>query len=530
MHRCALFFLGAAVILAACSRPAPTAPTASTAGAGSGGTLIIGMTAGDVPQLDTVATSSEGYEGYRFVGFQLYDGLTRFDLKQGTEVPKVLPDLAESWEVSTDATQWTFKLRKGVTFHDGTPWNAGAAIYNFDRYSNQSSPRYNAALAARAGTTALSIKSYTKVDDYTLTMVTDPDAHLPSDLTTLFMGSPAAIEKGGADGLMNNPVGTGPFKFVSVTRGQRLVLAPNAAYWAGAPKLDQLILRPIPDPTTRGAALRSKEVNWIEYPNPDSIQQLQSNGFSVITNVYDHIWPWVFDTSQKPWDDIRTRQAANFAINREAMVKDLLKGTADPAYQLAPRGNLAYTKDNDYYSYNPDKAKELLAAAGYANGFTATVSYPTSGSGNMVPVPMNEELQRDLGAVGIKVELKPIEWSAMLGQIFTGEIPDNASAVNISLSFLQESSWLWFFTTKGPFNVGHYQNPQVDALITQAQSTVDDTARYKLYSQASDLISKDAAWLYVVDDRNPRALASSVHGFVEPQSWFVDLTNVWVDK
>ena len=114
-------------MLAACARPPAAPPTSAPAGAsgstGSGGKLIIGMTAGDIPQLDTAASSSEGYEGYRFVGFQLYDGLTRFDLKQGTEVPKILPDLAESWEVNADATQWTFKLRQGVTFHDGTPWN-----------------------------------------------------------------------------------------------------------------------------------------------------------------------------------------------------------------------------------------------------------------------------------------------------------------------------------------------------------------------------------------------------------------------
>jgi peptide/nickel transport system substrate-binding protein len=271
-------------------------------------------------------------------------------------------------------------------------------------------------------------------------------------------------------------------------------------------------------------------VNWIEYPNPDTIQQLQSAGFQIVTNTYDHIWPWLFDTTKPPWNDVRTRQAANFAINRESMAKDLLKGTADPAYQLAPRGNTAYDKKYDFYSYDPNKAKQLLADAGYPNGFAATVSFPTSGSGNMAPVPMNEQLQRELAAVGINVELKPIEWSAMLGEIFNGRIPDNASAVCISLSFLQESSWLLFFDTNGPFNVGHFSNPQSDALIKKAQSIVDDAARAKVYGEASDIITRDGAWLLVVNDRNPRALAPSVHGFVEPQSWFVDLTTVWVDK
>ena len=131
---------------------------AACGGVGSGaapssasGVLTVAMTAADVPDLDTVLTGGQGYEGYRFAGNSLYDGLTKWDLKQGTEIPKIIPGLAESWQVSADKLTWTFKLRQGVTFHDGTPFNADAVIYNFDRYANQKAPQYDQTVAASAG-------------------------------------------------------------------------------------------------------------------------------------------------------------------------------------------------------------------------------------------------------------------------------------------------------------------------------------------------------------------------------------------
>jgi peptide/nickel transport system substrate-binding protein len=211
------------------------------------------------------------------------------------------------------------------------------------------------------------------------------------------------------------------------------------------------------------------------------------------------------------------------------MAKDLLQGTADPAYQLASRASLAYQKSNDVFSYDPAKAKQLLTEAGYPGGFSMTVSYPTSGSGNMQPGPMNEELRSDLAKVGVQVTLKPIEWATLLTEFASGRMPDGADAVNISLTFIQESFWGLMFTSKSPLNASHFADPQVDALIGKALTQTDPTARYATYAQAVALIDAQAPWLVVVNDRNPRALAASVHGFTEPKSWFVDLTTVSVD-
>jgi peptide/nickel transport system substrate-binding protein len=495
----------------------------------SGGTLVIGMTAVNIPPLDTALAGAQGYEGYRLVGYQLYDALTGYELRQSTEIPPLKPDLATSWKASDDATEWTFKLRQGVTFTDGTPFDAAAAVFNFERYTDPHFKYTSPELVGQAATFAGIIETVEELDPHTIRIKTlAPDSHLPEDISTAFMASPTALKKEGMKGFATHPVGTGPFEFGSETQGQELELLPNPDYWAGAPKLEKLILKPLPDPAARIAALRSGAVNWIEYPMPDDIASLESEGFQVLANSYDHIWPWVLNSSAGPLKDRRVRQALNFAINRKAMAGSLLQGTAEPAFQIAPHANAAYTPVNDLYSYDPQKAKELLAEAGYPSGFSITVEYPTSGSGNMIPQPMNEALQQELAAVGIDVKLKPVEWSALLGEVIAGKFPAGVDAMNISLTFLQESSWNLYFGSEGPLNLGHYSNPKVDALLAAAQSTVDPEARSQIYQEASALITRDAPWLYVVNDRNPRALAPNVHGFIEPKSWFIDLTTVSV--
>ncbi|MCW0216583.1 MAG: ABC transporter substrate-binding protein [Pseudonocardia sp.] len=491
-----------AVVLAACGG------SATSAGGGGDNTLVIAMTASDIPVLDTGLAQGQGYEGLRFVANQLFDGLTRFDLTKGDQIPKIVPDLAESWEPNADLTSWTFKLRPNVTFHDGTPWNADAAIFNLERYIDTGTDHYYPELNAQGGLSISGIKSFTKVDDLTLRIDTKgPWSYLPSDLATVYYGSPTAIKAEGNQGFAEKPVGTGPFRFESLERGQRMVMVKNDAYWNGAPKVDKVILRPIPDPTARVAALRSGEVNWIEVPPPDDVPSLSSQGFQVLTNSYNHIWPWVYNMRKAPFDNQKVREALNWAINRQALVDNILKGTAEPADGFVPKADAAYRPANDVYGYDPAKVKQMLAEAGYPNGFTMTLSYPTSGSGNMVPTPMNTALQTDLAAVGVKVELKPIEWAAMLNDFFAGNIPDDADALNISLSYQQEGFWGTWFGTTSTSNAGKYSNPQVDALFAKAKTVLDDKARSDIYAQVAAILGQDAPWLVVVDDKNPRVLA-----------------------
>lgn len=513
-----------AVALAACSSGT------GTSGAASDNTLVVAMTASDIPNLDTALAQAQGYEGVRFVQNQLYDGLTKWDLTSADEIPTVVPGLAESWEVNDELTEWTFTLRDGVTFHDGTPFDADAVIYNLERYVDTGTDHYYPELAGAAGLNVLGIASFAKVDDMTVTITTNgPWAYLPNDLTLLAIGSPTAIQELGNEGFAAAPVGTGPFVFESVERGKQLTLVANEDYWGGAPSLDRLILRPISDPTARLAALRSGEVNWIEVPTPDDVPALASAGYQVETNSYDHSWTWVLDSSKAPFDDIRVREALNYAIDRDSLVTDILKDTAEPAYTYISRGNAAFREEAERGGYDPEYAKELLAEAGYPDGFTMTLAYPTGGSGNMLPAPMNTALQADLAKIGVEVELVPYEWSSLLAEFGTGSIPGGANALNISLTFQGEGYWWVWFGSDSPVNVGGYSNPELDALIAQARTIEDPTERFDVYAQINEIGSDEYRWLWVVNDLNPRVLAPNVKGFVQPKSWFVDLTTVTVE-
>jgi peptide/nickel transport system substrate-binding protein len=526
---------GGGMLLGACGGSATSSSAPTTAGGGgaggTGGTLIIAMTASELPGLDTGMFQTQGGEGGRFVGVQLYDGLMRFDLLQGTHAPEILPGLASSYSVTPDATTWTFKLRPGVSFHDGTPWDADAAVYNIERMADKSSPLFYPALNATAGIIVEGIADATKVDDMTIQIKTaGPWSFLLGELCLLPFGSPTAIEKLGKDGFALHPVGTGPFKFSSLVTQQKLVMDKNPSYYRGAPKLDRVILQPTPDATARAAALESGQVNWIEVPPPDDVPHLKAQGFQVLTNSYSHVWPWVFDLTKKPFDNVMVRQALNYAIDRDTMCTSILNGTGRPALQYAPLGDPGYVASLDTYSYNPAKAKQMLAAAGYPNGFTMSLSFPTSGSGNMVPIPMNEALQQNLAAVGVKVNLQPIEWASMLDSFFVGKIPGGADALNISLGYVLPSLWDSWFGSTSVLNVGHYSSPVVDNLLSQTKAELDDSARSALFAQINAQLLKDAPWLLVVNDLNPRALAPSVKGFVMPKSWYVDLTTVYVQK
>lgn len=219
---------GVAVALAGCGAKgsSPMAKSAigvqaTTAKAGSGGTLIVGMTASAIPALDTVEAGGQGYEGFRFVGNQLYDGLTRFSLDSTHGIPQVVSDLATSWKPNATATEWTFQLRPNVKFTDGTPWNAAAAAFNFERYLDPSFKYTSPTLVGLAATYIGAVKSFKVLGPMTFQVTTKiPDPHLPEDLTTVYMASPTAVQKEGVNGFGAQPVGTGPFMFQSESQGQ----------------------------------------------------------------------------------------------------------------------------------------------------------------------------------------------------------------------------------------------------------------------------------------------------------------------
>ncbi len=545
----------ALALLVACGAPKQPAPAANAAagapavapaapGAASGmvqtapvskggGTLVVASTAANIPQSDQCPT--EGAEGFRFVGYQLFDALTSWDLTRSDVLSPLVPGLAESWDVSpSDPTNWTFHLRKDVRFHDGTPFNADAVVFALDRVMNKNAPQYSELQAACSASYTAPIRDYAKADDYTVRIGTKaPYSFLLYSLSSILIPSPTAVMKEGTDQFMNNPVGTGPFKFVRQVERQYIEMDANPDYFRGRPKLDKLIVRPIPEPASRLAALRSGEVQWAEVTPPESIKPLENDGYQVMLNPYPQVWSWIVNMQAKPWDDKRVRQAANYAINREALCRDLLSGACTPASQFMFEGHPWYSPDVGYH-YDPDKARQLLAEAGYPNGFKTVAVVPSSGSGNMWPQPMNEYVQRNLREVGIDVELRPIEWNTMRTTYRAGFTDPTVGAYQYAWT-TQSPEWIARFilsTSKPPagLNPGGYANPDVDNLMAQAMATFDQKQQDELVRQALHQVTEDAPWIWIVHDLNLRVLSPQVKGFVQPKAWYADIADMSVEK
>lgn len=488
--------------------------------------LVIGSQMASFPSLDTGAITTAGYEGQRLIGNLVYEGLTKRDISDPDAPAGVAPALASSWEVSEDGLDYVFHLQDGVTFHDGTPWNADALIFNLNRYMDETDPNYDPVLITYYDVLT-HIASVEKVDDLTVSMhLTDPFAFFLANLYNVYFASPTSLEKGGSAAQAKDPVGTGPFIFDSLQENQSISFVRNDDYWGDVPKLDRITVELIPDAAARTAALRSGRVDWIEAAQPDDFASLEAAGFVTTGNAFDWEWSWQLMVQEKPFDDIRVRQAMNYAIDREAIAEDLLHGTASPAYQMMAPASLYYDPADDIYSYDPDKARELLAEAGYPDGVDVTVGYITAGSGSMQAKPMNEALQTQLAEVGINVTLEPVDFSGMYGKLGAGDT--GWQAANQAFSLEQPSSWKGFwFGCDG--NLFGYCNEEAEALYDQAMVTTDDEERAALLTQVGHLVTADAAWMFVVNDTAPRAMSASVKGFVQPKSWWISFNDVYLE-
>ncbi len=510
---------------------------------GRGGVLRIGMTAADIPY--TAGQPDQGGEGYRFIGYQMYDALINWDLTQGDRLPDLVPGLAEHWEVSQeDHTKWIFYLRRGVKFHDGTEFNADAVIWNMERVRNKDAPQYDPKQAGMVDFRIPLLQSWRKIDAYTVEFTTiRPSSFVPYQVCYVLFSSPTQWEKMGRDWgkVALNPAGTGPFKLTRLVPRERAELEPFPEYWdkRRLPKADKVVLLPMPEATTRLAALRTGQVDWIEVPPPDAIPSLRQGGFPIILRSYPHNWTYSLNLSRAPWDSKLVRQAANYAIDREGLCKSLLNDTCAPAISEVYPGHPWYGDPQVHYEYNPKRAKELLKQAGFeGKRLKTSVLISTSGSGQMLPLPMNEYVQESLREIGIDLELIPIEWNALLLRWRKGfQDPENATigAMNVSYGFIDPFSTFTRFFHSGSQppksqNIMPYINPEVDRLIEAAELEFGLQTQNQILAKVHEIIVEDAPWLFIVHDLNPRALSPKVKGYIQAQSWFQDLTLPWVEK
>ena len=527
---------------------------AASAGlANAQGTLRIAMTAADIPK--THGQPDQGFEGNRFTGIPMYDALTAWDLSSADKPSVVIPGLATEWAVdANDKTKWVFKLRPGVKFHDGSDFGADAVVWNVEKVLKQDATHFDPSQVGVTASRMPTLRSARKIDALTVELTTSqPDSFLPINLTNLFMASPAHWQKlfdaaQGADAKAKaaaawtafaaNASGTGPFRMERFVPRERLEVVKNAAYWdtPRVPKLDRVVMLPMPEANTRTAALLSGQVDWIEAPAPDAVAQLKQRGMVITANAQPHVWPWQFSFVEgSPFADRRVRQAANLCVNRGEM-KELLAGLMEPAKGTVPPGHPWWGNPKFDIKYDPDGARKLMGEAGFSKAKPLTVKIQTSasGSGQMMPLPMNELMQQNLSDCFFKVDLDVIEWNTLFTNWRRGakdETARGAHAINVTYAAMDPFfAMARFLDSKmaPPVsnNWGFVNDPEFDTLVAEARSTFEagarDAALAKLHARSVD----EAVFLWGAHDVGPRAMTQRVKGFVQPKSWFIDLTTV----
>jgi len=458
----------------------------------------------------------------------IYDGLVRYtDGKLEVE-----PALAKSWDISSDGTVYTFNLRSGIKFHDGSDFNADAVKFNFDRMLNKDHPYHN------TGPFPLSfffsaIKSVDVVNANTVKFtLNEPYAPFLSNLAypTGLIVSPAGVKKHGKD-FGRNPSGTGAFKFKEWKSNERVVVDKNSGYWDGKAGTDAVVFRPITDANTRVAEMLSGGIDMMVEVPPASLSKFGGSKFSVVEQAGPHVWFLILNAKEGPFANKKVRQAANYAINKQAIVNDVLEGTAAiAAGPTPPAFAWAYNNSLQPYPYDPAKAKALIKEAG-VEGAKLTFYVTEGGSGMLDPVAMGTAIQADLKAVGFDVEIKTFEWNSFLGEVNPGlegkaDMAEMAWMTNDpdTLPFLALRTESW--PDKGGFNSGYYSNPKVDDLLNKARSSTDQAERAKLYQEMQEIVQEDAPWVFVANWKQNAVTSNKVSNFSLQPSFLLLLKDV----
>jgi len=459
----------------------------------------------------------------------IYDGLVRYS--DGTL--EVEPALAESWTVSDDGLTYVFQLRQGVDFHDGTPFNAEAVVFNFERMLNEDHPYHNTGpfpLAFFFGEVA----QVAATGEYEVTFtLSEPFAPFLSNLAypTGLIISPEAVRTHGQD-VGRSPAGTGPFQFSDWVSNARVTVVRNNNYWEGAPDLEAVIFRPITDANTRVAEMMAGGIDLMVEVPPDNVSAFDRDPmFNVFEEAGPHLWFLILNVKEGPMQSREVRQAINYAINKEALVNDVLQGTATVAAGPTPPAfNWAYNETLDPYPYDPQRARDLIAQAGY-EGATLTFYVTEGGSGMLDPLSMGAAIQADLNAVGLNVRIETYEWNTFLGLVNPGlegkaDMAQMAWMTNDpdTMPFLALRTDAW--PDNGGFNSGYYSNPQVDALLEQARQSTDINERARLYREMQVIVQEDAPWAFIANWQQNAVATSQVQNFRLQPSFLLELKDV----
>jgi len=526
--------------VAAAALPGIGSPTPASAQAER--VLRYGISMADIPQ--TTGQPDRGAGAYQFTGHTLYDPLVAWEMDVAERPGKLVPGLATEWAADpADRRNWVFRLRSGVTFHDGSPFNADAVIWNFEKVLDPQAPHFDQRQAAQVRPRLPSVASWRKLDDMTVQVTTRAvDSFFPYQMLWFLISSPAQYERLGRswERFAVEPSGTGPFRLGRLVPRERAELVRNTSYWnpARMPKVDRIVLVVAPETTTRTNALLTNQVDIIEAPAPDLLPRLRQAGARIIENVTPHVWNYHLSLLEgSPWRDLRLRQAANLAINRDEVVA-LLGGLAKPAVGVVDPSSPWFGNPSFRVRHDPAEARRLLADAGITPRTPLRTRFivPSGGSGQMLSMPMNEYIQSAWREVGIQVEFQVVELEVLYTawrEGAAGAISRQGNITANNVAYLTSDPLYAFirFFHSGQINpvgvnYGHYRDAEMDRLLDAATSSFDETEQNRLMQRVHEKAVNEALWVFVVHDTNPKAASRNVRGYVPAQHWFQDLTTL----
>lgn len=455
------------------------------------GDVLIAAIGGEPDQLDPQRTSS-------YFAFEVLENV--FDtLVAPDENLEMQPALAESWEVSDDQLTWTFDLRDGVTFHDGSEFTSEDVVYSYRRIIDEQ--------LANAWKFAAITDIAAPDDDTVVITVAQPTPNLLSNLGG-FKGMAIVQQENVESGdITTAPIGTGPFSVTGYSSGDRITLAANPDYWGGAPELGGVEFRFISEPATALAALRAGDIHWTDVVPPQQVSELESDDTVEIglTPSSDY-WYLALNEAREPWSDVRVRQALAYAIDRDAIVQAVSYGTAALNQLAIPEQSVWYTA-YDEYSTDLDTAQALLDEAGFTGGtldLLATSDYPET-------VTAAQIIASNLEPLGIDVEIRQPDFSTWLDEQNTG---------NFDMLMM---GWLgnidpddFYYAqhhTDGASNAQKYSNTEVDALLDAGRIETDPEARKELYAQAATIIADEVSYIYLYNPSVIQVWSPDVTGY-----------------
>ncbi len=460
------------------------------------------------PGINTTGTSFD-------VSEQIYDGLVGFE-RGGTSV---VPALAEKWTVSKDGLEYLFQLRKGVKWHSNKyfqptrDFNADDVIFMIERQWKENHPYFkvtspNHSYFGDMGMPKL-LKSVDKVDEHTVKIVLSrPEAPFLADLAMQWAGiqskeyADAMLKAGTPERIDQEPIGTGPFSMVQYQKDAIIRFKAHPTYWAGKAKIDDLIFSITPDASVRWAKVQKAECHVMPYPNPADLDSIRKDAnVQVLEQAGLNVGYLAYNTTKKPFDDVRVRKAINMAIDKNAIISAVYLSTGVAAVNPIPPSMWSYNKAIKDDPFNPAEAKKLLAAAGYPNGFSTDLwAMPVQRPYNPNAKRIAELMQADLVKIGVTAEIKSFEWGEYRKRMQAGEhqmgmlgwTGDNGDPDNFLDTLLGCDS----AKTNGS-NVAKFCYQPYEDIVSKAKVVTGVAERTKLYEQAQVIFKEQAPWFTI---------------------------------